>query len=1701
MSSASSDEVFEQNFFRKNYVNYRPTRGRDRDSHSFHVPVAVRFVRAILTSPDGEHGASSAIAAINDPISIQQPASPQTAQSYHPPSVWYQDFPNGPYPTNMWFSSSGVDTGESPAAGPYPYQYQQTNTSIKIALPHERVFDGTSLRTYMNTELALGAAEFTANDKKYHKVQYWDELALHTQWYNGATTMSPLMVQGAAYFTVQYNAATVTVTRDSNRNFLTLNGQTLSNTPVTVTGTKFQFNNTQGSTWLIYALDNKSITFSATSTVFQATSQWTGILRFAFYNVSVPAQKQTYDAHYASYPTAVNITSSVSGDTATVSYNFVAAGDSNVPLLMMTLPHQRDVLQSPGVDGSVQFLNTKGYFKSVIGNTWTLQLDLPTITWRAPRSPEPSCVSLLEETLAYDIANSAVPMPNDVYFWGGSVARIARMAVIADELNRPDLVQQAVTKVKASLEPHYNHSVCSGCVKLGYDVEWFGIIALDGLSDPNAEFGNSYYNDHHFHYGYFLFAFSVISKFDPTYMDSHNWLPQALARDFANPSKNDPYFPKARMFDFYHGHSWASGIGYGGGDRNEESTSEAVNSYYSLSLYGLVTGNNDLYNWGRIILAQEIISAKRYWHIYTPENDPHPNDPTYPADQSFNLHHLATFAEVNSGSGSSAGAWTWFGAQASYVSGIEMLPFTPISELLVDPVWAKSVYDRYIGTGEEVGDSWVVTMLLGRSTYDNTNSFKAQQKISDYGSGNSASNALWFTSTRPNAPSGMCSDPSVNRRVDLPPTAILYSQGAASYVSAAGTKLTAGAASAYDATIFNLGWVPNGQTIQSLGSGLWLTLGGYGDGKIPLTISAPKASGWESFQFISFGNGAFVIQSLNTKGYLTYNKTDNSFRASSMAVTADSYFSVYPADPNQIVSFNFSQVVIKASNGNFWRSDSSNLLHADANSTQASTFTVTGSYNFKSLSTKSYVQVSANGNGPLNAGSGGAGTWEAFKPVYRGNGMWLISSSLNGNYVTLLSNGQLLANGTNPNDPTALFQMYDPSQPSAAPSGGLSYVTPTKVSAPVQTGPAFTIQFTASAPIANADYASIVAFVSGSAVSQITVSSYNENKRATSYTAVHTFSDGVNTAGDAGLAYQNAVVMQQQNATSNPFVDASRSLGLPLMTVTSYSVPTSSTSAVTSPTTVNGGQTATSNGQTTTSDGQTTSSQTTPIQSTNANGDSQLSNQQPQNKNTAAIIGGVVGGVVGVAVIAAIVIGVVVYKKRQQAPQNSIGMRTWAKNITSDLDTDMGKKKGGKGLKVDFANGGTIDNSLQQLDRANMFKFGDTSKEQPLADEEGLLDSKLKSLGLLRKKIPKDGACLFRAVSDQVLLTQRYHYPLRQMCVNHIEERQDDYEPFVCVSGMPFKKYCLAMRKPNAWGGQVELQALSLILKRNFVIYSMQSLEATLVDNSFSKKVLLCYYGNHYDVVYPQLNFNAEIVCQSIVYDIFERIFRPGEGLVFESIDKKKKKPTEALPPSTTSQTEYTWRNIGWECWIGELRDQEAHDEMVAQNIDDKPVENQWFTQGKRKPLLKNSPTTTSQSKTTEEEKVVTPPPPKPFAAEKEYFPTLAPAKKANLKIEEKDTNNHVTPGQNGVTDVQSKEEKKGGGWGSNRNWKDILTKPPAPKGRASAAEKSKKSHRKTRKVTATSLDGWMRVRYVGDLGMRVDELRRMDIQFGQVSS
>lgn len=80
------------------------------------------------------------------------------------------------------------------------------------------------------------------------------------------------------------------------------------------------------------------------------------------------------------------------------------------------------------------------------------------------------------------------------------------------------------------------------------------------MFDPSMDFSQSLYNDHHFQYGYFIYAIAALGRSDPQWLADHRGPVLDLVRDYASPGAGDPYFPFARYKDFYLGHSWAGGL-------------------------------------------------------------------------------------------------------------------------------------------------------------------------------------------------------------------------------------------------------------------------------------------------------------------------------------------------------------------------------------------------------------------------------------------------------------------------------------------------------------------------------------------------------------------------------------------------------------------------------------------------------------------------------------------------------------------------------------------------------------------------------------------------------------------------------------------------------------------------------------------------------------------------------------------------------------------------------------------------------------------------------------------------------------------------------------------------------------------------------------------------------------------------------------
>lgn len=185
--------------------------------------------------------------------------------------------------------------------------------------------------------------------------------------------------------------------------------------------------------------------------------------------------------------------------------------------------------------------------------------------------------------------------------------------------------------------------------------------------DAGADFGNSFCNDHHFHYGYFLYTAAVIGYLDPSWLQgADKAFVDMLARDFASPT-NDQFFPFSRSFDMYHGHSWAKGLFESGDGKDQESTSEDSFASYSLEMWGKISGDRNMEARGALMLA---IQARSFRHYFLMESDNKDQPPQF-------LNNKVTGILFEN----KVDHATYFGMNIEYIQGIHMIPLSPVSVL------------------------------------------------------------------------------------------------------------------------------------------------------------------------------------------------------------------------------------------------------------------------------------------------------------------------------------------------------------------------------------------------------------------------------------------------------------------------------------------------------------------------------------------------------------------------------------------------------------------------------------------------------------------------------------------------------------------------------------------------------------------------------------------------------------------------------------------------------------------------------------------------------------------------------------------------------------------------------------------------------------------------------------------------------------
>ncbi len=269
----------------------------------------------------------------------------------------------------------------------------------------------------------------------------------------------------------------------------------------------------------------------------------------------------------------------------------------------------------------------------------------------------------------------------DTYWDGKILGRLATLSGIAEAAGAPELQKVFVDELKRRLEDWFTASPGETSPLFYYNSTWGSMIG------SKASYGSDNpLNDHHFHYGYFIRAAGEIARLDPEWAKKWEPMVMMLIRDIASPSRTDEMFPYIRCFDKYAGHSWASGDANFADGNNQESSSESLNAWYGMMLWGEATGNKTVRDTGLSLFNIERTAVEEYWFDVSGTN--------FPKD----------FQEVALGMiwGGKGAFATWFSGDIDCIHGINWLPFTPASIYMGrHPDYVKKNFNRIVERRKE----------------------------------------------------------------------------------------------------------------------------------------------------------------------------------------------------------------------------------------------------------------------------------------------------------------------------------------------------------------------------------------------------------------------------------------------------------------------------------------------------------------------------------------------------------------------------------------------------------------------------------------------------------------------------------------------------------------------------------------------------------------------------------------------------------------------------------------------------------------------------------------------------------------------------------------------------------------------------------------------------------------------------------------
>jgi endoglucanase Acf2 len=428
-------------------------------------------------------------------------------------------------------------------------------------------------------------------------------------------------------------------------------------------------------------------------------TQFTNVGRkHSYFSIAVLPNDQPetlrFFAKYAhAHVTSTRVEYQVDGATIRATYQFVCTPreGSETDTVFALYPHQWKYTDTELTE--LTYGSVRGTMKVGVGSKFTTSVPMQGVLPMLPRQGIGDSARMLD----FLQAEAAKEKPGfaDTYWEGKHLGTLASLSGIAEAAGAEELQREFVGELKRRLEDWFTATPDKEQPVFYYDANWGALIG----SRPS--YGSDRpLNDHHFHYGYFIRAAAEIARRDPEWTNRWGAMVNLLARDIASPDRTDPLFPHLRCFDIYAGHSWASGDANFADGNNQESSSESLNAWYGLILWGEATGNQQLRDLGLFLFNTERTAVEEYWFDVAGSN--------YPSD----------FPNVALGMvwGGKGAFGTWFSGEIDCIHGINWLPFTPASVYMGrHPEYVRKNYQQIVSKrkgGTDFNTGWGDLVLM-----------------------------------------------------------------------------------------------------------------------------------------------------------------------------------------------------------------------------------------------------------------------------------------------------------------------------------------------------------------------------------------------------------------------------------------------------------------------------------------------------------------------------------------------------------------------------------------------------------------------------------------------------------------------------------------------------------------------------------------------------------------------------------------------------------------------------------------------------------------------------------------------------------------------------------------------------------------------------------------------------------------------------